>query len=113
MIDIVLVHLPALAGAALLDVLEERVVLGVAVAHHLHVDLFLVANVEDDVAVLLVLFDFLVGGFADVGNGHAGRLAFGLQNKQESKDNHINIYKEAFRMRIIFIQSVFNGARPV
>lgn len=68
-------NLPALAGAALLDVLEERIVFGVAVADHLDVDLFLVTNVEDNVTVLLVLFDFLVRGFADVRNGHTGSLS--------------------------------------
>lgn len=67
-------YLPALARSTLLDVLEEGVVLGVAVADHLHVDLLLVADVEYDVAMLFVFFDLLVCGFAHVGHGHSGGL---------------------------------------
>lgn len=56
----------ALPGATLLNVFQELIVLGVAIANHFHVDLLLVADVEDDITMLLVLFDFLVGCFADV-----------------------------------------------
>lgn len=56
----------ALAGAALLNVFQELIVLSVAVANHLDVDLLLVADVKDDITMLLVLFDFFVGCFADV-----------------------------------------------
>jgi len=56
----------ALARPSLLNVIQELIVLGIAIANHFHIDLFLIANVEDYVAVLFVLFDLLVGGFAHV-----------------------------------------------
>lgn len=56
----------ALPGSTLLNVFQELVVLGVAIANHLHVDLLLIADIEDDITMLLVLFDFFVGCFADV-----------------------------------------------
>lgn len=56
----------ALARAALLNVVQELVVLCVAIADHLNIDLLLVADVEDDVTMLFVLFDFLVCRFANV-----------------------------------------------
>lgn len=59
-------HLPALAGSTLLDVLEELVVLGVAVTDHLHIDLLFVADVEYDIAMFFVFFDFLVCRFANI-----------------------------------------------
>lgn len=58
--------IPTLAGAALLNVLQELVVLCVAIADHLHVDLFFIANIENDVTMLFVLFDFFVCRFTDV-----------------------------------------------
>lgn len=54
--------------------LEELVVFGVALAHGLDVDLLLVANVEHDVAVLLVLLYLLVRRLASVRYCHTRRL---------------------------------------
>lgn len=74
----------ALAGAALLQVLEEGVVGGFAISNNLDVDLLLVLDVEDDVSVLLVLFDLLVGGLADVCYGYSGCLQFSFFNQSIS-----------------------------
>lgn len=56
----------ALARPTPLDVFEKLIVVSVTVADHLHVDLLVIANVENHVAVLLVLSDRLEGGQADV-----------------------------------------------
>lgn len=56
----------ALAGSTLLNVVQELIVLCVALTNHLHVNLFLIANVEDDITMLFVLFDFFVCRFTDV-----------------------------------------------
>lgn len=59
-------HVPALSGSTLLDVLQEGVVLSIAGTDNLHVDLFLVTDEEDHVAVLFVLFDLLEGDLARI-----------------------------------------------
>jgi len=56
----------ALARTTLLNILQELIIFCIAVTDHFNVNLFLVTNVEDDVAMLFVLFDFLVGRFADI-----------------------------------------------
>lgn len=58
----------AFSGSALLQILQELVVLCVAVANHFSVDLLLIANVEDHIAMLLVLLDLFEDDFAIVGN---------------------------------------------
>ena len=57
--------------AALHQVGEEGVVLGVPVAHGLHLDDLLVLDVEDDVPVLLALLDFVELVFTFLGYGDA------------------------------------------
>lgn len=54
----------AFAGAASLQVLQELIVFCVAIANHLDVDLLLIANIENDIAMLLVLLDLLEDDFA-------------------------------------------------
>lgn len=56
----------ALAGAAGLQIRQEGIILLVAGTYHLNVDLPLVFDVEDHIAVLFVLFDLFVCGLADV-----------------------------------------------
>lgn len=63
----------ALSSATLLQILKELVVLGVAFADRLHVDLFLVANVKHHVAVLLILFYLFVRRFTSVRNCYTRR----------------------------------------
>lgn len=58
----------AFSGSALLQILQELVVLCVAVANHFSVDLLLIANVEDHIAMLLILLDLFEDDFAIVGN---------------------------------------------
>lgn len=47
------------ACSASLQVFQKLIVLSIAIANHLNVDLLLIANVEDDIAMLLVLLDLL------------------------------------------------------
>jgi hypothetical protein len=56
----------ALARTTLLNIVQELIVLCIAIANHLHVNLFFVTNVKDDVTMFFVLFDFFVCRFADV-----------------------------------------------
>lgn len=64
----------ALAASALLEILEEGIVRGVARSDNLDVDLLLVLDVENYVSMLLVLLDFLVRRLTNVGHGHTGCL---------------------------------------
>lgn len=64
----------AFAGSADLQVREELVVFLVTGSDYLHVDLLLVLDEEDYVAVFLVLFDFFVCGFANVRDSYSGSL---------------------------------------
>lgn len=57
-----------LAGASLLQVLQELIVFGVTLANDFGVDLLLVTDVKDHITVLLVLLDLFENNFAIVSN---------------------------------------------
>lgn len=64
----------ALAAAALLQILEESVVGGVARSNHLDVDLLFVFDVEDYISVFLIFLYLLVSRLADIRNSYSWRL---------------------------------------
>lgn len=56
------------AGAALLKVFQELIVLSITISDHFHIDLLLFSNVEDHIAMFLIFLDFLEDEFAIIGN---------------------------------------------
>lgn len=60
------VYLPAFTGTAFLDILQELIVFGVTFTNCFYIDLLFISDVENDISMLLVLLDFLVGRFADI-----------------------------------------------
>lgn len=96
----------ALAATALLEILEEGIIGGIAGSDHLDIDLLLVLDVKYYVSMLFVLLYFLVGRLANVGHGHTGCLI----EKEERKKNKLKIatLKSARHSRYYYFY-VFKG----
>lgn len=84
----------AFAGSADLQVREELVVFLVTGSDYLHVDLLLVLDEEDYVAVFLVLFDFFVCGFANVRDSYSGSL-------ETNKKKEISVYSVLMSLNLL------------
>lgn len=63
--------LPAFTRSTLLYILEKGVILGITFTNYLHVNLFLITDVENNVAMLLIFLNFLISGFANIWNSYS------------------------------------------
>lgn len=77
------------AGSALLQVFQELIVLCIAIADHLSIDLLFFANVEDHIAMFLVFFDFLEDNFAVIVNWKFFFVVVGLGREEKKCKNAI------------------------
>lgn len=64
-------NLPTFSWSTLLNIIQKLIIFSITITNYFNIDLFLITDVENNITMFLVLFDFFIRCLTDIGNSYS------------------------------------------